>query len=335
MQQQKVSNKGRTADLVKKYLSSQQLILFIVLLIFAGVFAMISPAFRSFANIQRVSVNISITLIIALVMNLLMISGGVDLSVGSVMAFSACTMAALTVQQGITPVLSIILGLMIVMLVGLTNGFIITKLKLEPLIVTLGMMIIIRGLSYVVTRYFTIQLTERFAGSFFIWLGRGRIFGIPFIILFAALVFVICYVIQNRTVVGRNLYFIGGKESVARLSGIKVDKTKIIFYVATALAAGISGLFVASLVQSAQPVIGQGMEFRAITAILVGGTSLGGGRGNVVGTLLGAVLVGIVFNAATILGLPFFVVPVIEGSIIIVAALTDAQIRKHSETLSV
>jgi ribose/xylose/arabinose/galactoside ABC-type transport system permease subunit len=274
-------------------------------------------------------VNISFTLIVAFPLNLLMISGGIDLSVGSVMGLAACTMAAAIVQHNQSPVTGIIIGLLAAVIVGILNGIFATKLKLPPLLVTLGMLILVRGLCYIATRYFTIQLTEEFAGKLIIWLGKGKVLGCPFPIFIAIILFIICFIIQSKTAIGRNLFAIGGKEETARLSGIKVDKTRMIFYVFTAFSAGISGILLAGILQSAQPVIGTGMEFRAITAILVGGTSLFGGRGSVVGTVLGAILVGIVFNAAVILNLPFFATPVIEGSIIILAVLLDTQMQKR------
>lgn len=314
---------------VRKQIVSQQVGIFLGLLIFGGAFAIISPAFRDFTNLQNVSVNISFTLIVAFSFNLLMISGGIDLSVGSTMGLAACTMAAAIVQYNMPPVVGIFIGLLSAVIVGIFNGVFTTKLKLPPLLVTLGMLILVRGLCYVATRYFTIQLTEKFAGGLIIWLGIGKVFNIPFPIFVAIVFFIICLIIQSRTVIGRNLYAIGGKEETARLSGINVDKTRMIFYIFTAFSAGVSGILLAGILQSAQPPIGTGMEFKAITAILVGGTSLFGGRGSIVGTVFGAMLVGIVFNFAVICNLPFFATPVIEGGIIILAVLLDTQMQKR------
>jgi len=314
---------------VRKQFVSQQMGIFVALLIFGGTFAIISPAFRDFTNLLNVSVNISFTLLVAFALNLLLISGGIDLSVGSTMGLSACTMAAAIVQYNVHPIGGIFIGLLSAMLVGVFNGFFITKFKLPPLLVTLGMLILVRGLCYIATRYFTIQLTEEFAGSLIIWLGKGKVLSIPFPIFVAIIFFIICLTIQSRTIIGRNLYAIGGKEETARLSGIKVDRIHMIFYIFTGFSAGVSGILLAGILQSAQPVIGEGMEFKAITAILVGGTSLFGGRGSIIGTVFGAMLVGIVFNFAVILNLPFFATPVIEGSIIILAVLLDTQMQKR------
>jgi len=308
---------------------SQQIGILLALILFVGTFAAISPAFRSFTNIRNVSVNISFVWIIAFVFNLLMISGGVDLSVGSVMGFAACTMGAAIVQYNLPSYIGIIVGLISAILIGVVNGILITKLKLPPLLVTLGMLMLVRGLCYLVTKNFTIQLTEQFAGKIIVWLGNGRIFGIPLPIFVAFFVFILCFVIQSFTAMGRNVYAMGGNEMTARLAGIRVDRTQITLYILTAFCAGISGILLAGLLQSAQPIIGTGMEFRAITAILIGGTSLFGGRGNIIGTVLGAILVGVIFNIIVIFGFPFFATSVIEGSIIILAVLLDTQLQKR------
>lgn len=313
----------------RKQTLSQQIGIFIALLIFGGIFSGISPAFRDFTNLLNVAVNISFVLIVSFALNLLMIAGGVDLSVGSTMGLSACTMAAAIVQYNVHPVGGIVIGLLAAGLVGLFNGYFITRFKLPPLLLTLGMLILVRGLCYIATRYFTIQLTEEFAGSLIIWLGTGRVLRVPFPIVVAMVLFLVCLLIQSRTVIGKNLYAIGGKEETARLAGIKVDRIQMIFYIFASLSAGISGILLAGILQSAQPVIGVGMEFKAITAILVGGTSLFGGRGSIVGTVFGAILVGIVFNFAIIINLPFFATPVIEGSIIILAALLDTRMQQR------
>ena len=309
----------------RRGLISQQLGLVGALILLMIALTILSPFFATISNMQNVFRQISMTAIIGFCMTLLMIGGGVDLSVGSVMALASATTVQLIIKFHWPSWTALIVGLIAASAVGYINGLLITKLKLSALMVTIAMLTLIRGVAYVVTSYIAVIHSDPLLK----WLGISFIGPIPVPVFIAVILFIVTYFIQNRTVIGRYLYAIGGNEEAARLSGLKVDRIRIIFYVATAFSAGLAGLILSGRLTSAQPLAGQGMEFDAITAVVIGGTSLSGGRGNVFGTIIGALLVGVIANGMILLGMPYYAQFIVKGAIILLALWMDEQFRRR------
>jgi len=309
----------------KKGIINQQLGLLGAFILLIIVLSVLTPNFLTISNMQNVFRQVSMTAIIAFCMTLLMIGGGVDLSVGSVMGLASATTVQLIMIFHLPSWTAIILGLIAASIVGLINGVLITKLHLSALMVTIAMLTLIRGVVYVLLSYIAVMHNSEVLR----WIGTSYIGPIPVPVFIALIFFIITYFVQNRTLVGRFLYAIGGNEEAARLSGLNVVKVRLIFYVITAFAAGVAGIILAGRLASAQPLAGQGMEFDAITAVVIGGTSLAGGRGNVFGTVIGALLVGVIANGMILLGMPFYAQFIVKGVIIIFALWMDEQFRRR------
>jgi len=294
--------------------------IYFALFILVIFFSIMDSNFLTTGNMTNLFRQISINGIISIGMTFVIITGGIDLSVGSVLALTS-TIAALLLVTGIPFIIVLPVVLMTGILLGMTNGFLIAKLKLQPFIVTLATMTIFRGLTYVLTDGKPISdLTD---SAFFSFIGRGDLFGIPVPVIIFILVFVSAYIILNKSVFGRNIYAIGGNEKAARLSGVSVNKIKMSVYVIAGFLATLAGIILLSRLNSAQPNLGVGYELDAIAAVVIGGTSLSGGRGKITGTLIGILIIGIISNGLNILGVPGFYQEIIKGLIILSAVLLD------------
>jgi ribose transport system permease protein len=254
---------------------------FIVLFILLSIFA---ESFFNISNIVNVLKQVSITAILGFGMTLVIISGGIDLSVGSIFAFSAVVMASI-VKEG-KVFLGIILGLLIGAIMGLFNGIVISKGKIQPFIVTLATMAIGRSLTLAYTQGIPISL---FPNSFR-FIGRGDILGIPVPVIIMFGVFFLVLYILKKTKLGLYIYSIGGNEEATKLSGVNVDRYKIIVYTISGIFSAVSAMILTARLNSAQPTFGQGYELDAIATVVLGGASLSGGSGGVLGTLFGALL---------------------------------------------
>ncbi|ACJ75146.1 ribose transport system permease protein RbsC [Thermosipho africanus TCF52B] len=289
---------------------------FISLVIF---FALLSDRFLSLSNFINVFRQVSIQAIIAFGMTLVIISGGIDLSVGSVFALSAVIMAS--VIKGYSVFLGILVALVVGAIFGSINGFIIAKGKIQPFIVTLATMAIARSLTLVYTQGMPIT---GFPASFR-FIGRGEIFGIPVPIVIMFSIFAIILYISIYTKLGLYTYAIGGNETAAKLSGVKVDKYKIIIYMLSGLLSAIAAIILTSRLNSAQPTFGTGYELDAIAAVVLGGASLAGGKGTVIGTLFGALIMGILNNGLNLLNISPFYQQAVKGIVILIAVLIERE----------
>lgn len=282
------------------------------------VLSIMSPVFLTTANLTNVLLQAAINATIAVGMTFVIITGGIDLSVGSILALSGVLLGG-ALRSGLNLFTSLIACLLIGALLGLINGFLITKGKLPPFIATLGMMSMARGLALVYTNGKSIT---GFSDGFR-FIGRGSILGIYTPIVIMVVLYIIAYIILKYTRLGRYTYAIGGNSEGALLSGINVNKVLTILYVICGTTAAIGSIMLTARLNSAQPVAGLGYELDAIAAAVIGGTSLTGGEGSIVGTLIGALIISVLRNGLNLLNVSSYIQQVVIGLVIIIAVLAD------------
>lgn len=283
----------------------------------------VNPVFMGVGNILNVLRTTSYVLIIATASTMLMITGGLDLSVGSQMGLGGILVGTFLVN-GVPVVISILLALFLNAIIGLANGFFVVKRKIPPMIATIGTMYIARGLCNGMTKGMPVYpLPSGFAP-----LGNGTLGGIPYVVFIAIIIAIIANYFLRNTTFGRSIYAIGGNQDVARLSGIAVDKIKMSVYVMTSLAATFTGIIMTSRIESAQVTLGTGYEMSVIASIVIGGTSTMGGSGSILGTVIGAMLMSVVENGMVLMRVSVYWQNVVVGSIIIVAVMLD-MLRKE------
>ncbi|WP_435103284.1 ABC transporter permease [Arhodomonas sp. AD133] len=276
--------------------------------------AVINDNFLTSSNLVNLARQASIIAVIAAGMSLAILTGGIDLSVGPVMAFSGTVMAGL-MAAGVSPALAIPSGLLVGAAFGAANGIFVAFAGMPPIIVTLATMGIARGLALIYTGGYPISgLPPEFA-----FFGRGSLAGIEMPILIMAAVYAAGYVLLGHTATGRYLYAIGGNEEATRLSGIQVPRYKLLVYTLSGMTAAIAGLILTSRLMSGQPNAGVGFELDAIAAVVLGGAAITGGRGMILGTLIGAMLLGILNNGLNLMGVSPYLQNVIKGCIILLA----------------
>lgn len=291
------------------------LILYLALIIW---FARTSPYFLSVSNFLNIGTNIAYIGIMAVLMTLVILSGGFDLSVGAVVALTGVTVAQL-VDAGWNVWLATAVGLAVGPLVGLTNSMLITRVGINPLITTLGMLSIVRGLAFVLTG----GLTGAILDESFAFLGRGRLFGIPFPIVVFAIVFLAAWFALRFTTFGRAIYAVGGNAEAARLAGIDTKLIHVVVYTLSGLAAAVAGIILASQLGAGAPQAATGIELSVIAAVILGGTSLSGGRGGVWGTILGILILGTLNNGLALLSVSSFYQDVARGLVLLFAVALD------------
>ncbi|WP_257968677.1 MULTISPECIES: ribose ABC transporter permease [unclassified Planococcus (in: firmicutes)] len=298
----------------------QKIAPFIGLILIIIIITAINPSFLSMSNILNVLRQVSINALIAFGMTFVILTGGIDLSVGSILALTGAVTAGM-MASGIDPILAMLLGLFLGAVLGAINGVIIAKGKVAPFIATLATMTIYRGLTLVYTEGRPISgLGDSMA---FQMLGKGYFLGIPVPVVTMLISFGILYFILKKTTFGRRVYAVGGNEEASVLSGINADRIKIYVYSLVGALAGLASLILTSRLNSAQPTAGQMFELDAIAAVVLGGTSLTGGRGWIVGTLIGALIIGVLNNGLNLIGVSSFFQQVVKGAVILLAVLLD------------
>lgn len=295
------------------------------LIVFSIIVSIINPRFLSQANILNVLRQTSINSIIAIGMTFVILTGGIDLSVGSILALCGAVMA-FWINSGINSVIALIITLFLGLIFGIINGIFVAKMKLQAFIVTLVTMTFLRGATLVFTDGKPITVDD--GGIFFDNIGEGYLFGIPVPIYIMILLFCIGYYILKHTRFGRYTYSIGGNEEATKLSGIDVDKVKIWVYGICGLLSALAGVILTSRLYSAQPTAGTGYELDAIAAVVLGGTSLAGGIGSVGGTALGAIIIGVLGNALNLLDVSSYYQMMIKALVILIAVLIDKKSNK-------
>ncbi|EPY05204.1 ribose ABC transporter permease [Paenibacillus sp. E194] len=294
------------------------------LFILIVIVSILNPSFLEPLNILNLLRQVSINALIAFGMTFVILTGGIDLSVGSTLALSSAFVANMLVA-GYDPILSILAGCLLGGVMGMINGLLVTQGKMAPFIATLATMTIFRGLTLVYTDGNPITgLGDSMTFQLF---GRGYQFGIPVPAITMIIAFAILWVILHKTAFGRKTYAIGGNEKAAIVSGIKVSRVKIMIYSLAGMLSALAGAILTSRLNSAQPTAGTSYELDAIAAVVLGGTSLSGGRGRIVGTLIGALIIGTLNNGLNLLGVSSFYQMVVKGIVILIAVLID---RKKS-----
>lgn len=293
-----------------------------VLIALAVLLSVISPAFRDPQNLINILQQVTVNAILALGMTMVIFTGGIDLSVGSVVAFSGIVMGILVIDLGVNPWLAALIGIALGSVCGTINGLLISRFKLQPMIATLGMMSIARGAALTLAGGRTISGYP----PGFTWLGNGTVPGttIPVQIVFMLLLYVIAYYFMRYRRFGRALYSVGGNEEATRLSGINVFKYKTLAYTVSGALAGIASVVLVAKLNSAQSIAGQDYELDAIASAVIGGASLLGGKGSIWGTLMGALIIGVIRNGLNLLNVSSYLQKLIIGFIILIAVLVDA-----------
>ena len=280
----------------------------------------ISDSFATSTNIFNVLRQISVNVFLACGMTMVILIGGIDLSVGSVIAISGCLCAGLITNNGIPSGLAIILAIIIGTLVGAVNGLIIANTKIPPFIVTLAMMNIGRGFARIYTNATTILVND----ELFIWIGSGKIFGeIPVQLLLMVVVVIMTGLILNKTKFGRNIYAVGDNQQAAVYSGINSKKVIFLVFTLSGLFAACAGILSAARTFSGQFNVGDGAEMDAISAVVLGGTSMTGGVGRISGTLIGCLVIGILNNGMNLMGIDSSWQYVVKGIVVLLAVYID------------
>ena len=302
-----------------KYMS--ELTTVIALIILMAVITIINSNFLTANNLLNLLLQVTSNALIAFGMTFVILTGGIDLSVGSILALSSALTAGL-LGSGMPVTLAILISLILGCILGMMNGLLISYGKLAPFIVTLATMTIFRGATLVYTN--GNPITKGLSDTFlFQFLGQGYIVGIPFPVIIMFIVFIVLYVLLHKTAFGKSVYAIGGNEKAAYISGVKLNKVKIIIYSISGIMSSISGLIITSRLSSAQPTAGASYEMDAIAAVVLGGTSLSGGKGRILGTLIGALIIGVLNNGLNIIGVSAFWQQVVKGVVILIAVLID------------
>jgi ribose transport system permease protein len=299
----------------------------LALLVEVIIFSQLSPYFFTTDNILNVSLQTSITAIIAVGMTFVILTGGIDLSVGALVAFTGVVTTSLLKTDLPLPLsfmLAVVSGVFVGVLSGMFAGLFITRFNITPFIVTLALMTVWRGSAYMYTDGRPIWgLPDAFS-----FLGNGRIVNVPVPTIIMLLVFLLAYVVLNRTRFGRYVFAVGGNKEAARLSGIETNHVLMKVYILCGALSAVSGILLASRMNSGQPNAGVMYELDVIAAVVVGGTSLTGGRGSIVGTFIGAMLIGVLRNGLNLLNISSYVQMVVVGIVILLAVMAD-QIRKN------
>lgn len=294
----------------------------IMLVVFAGVIALLNDRFLTVPNLLNVFRQSSINAIIACGMTFVILTGGIDLAVGSVLAIASAVSASMLLAGfGILP--TVAAALIIGGLSGALSGLIITKGKVQPFIATLVMMTFLRGATLVFTNGTPLTVGKAKAAEAFYFLGNGNVLGIPLPILITVLVFGLAYYLLTQTRIGRYVYAVGGNEDASRLSGLNTDKVKLFVYTVSGVLAAVAGLIVTSRLSSAQPTAGTGYELDAIAAVVLGGTSLVGGKGKILGTVIGVLIIGILNNALNLMDISSYYQMIAKAAVILLAVLLD------------
>jgi len=312
----------------------QKLLAFASLIVLLVFFSLASPNFLQADNLVSILQATAVNGVLAIASTFVIITGGIDLSVGTLMTFCAVMAGVFLTYLGLPLPFGIFAAILFGALVGLSSGTLIAKLKIPPFIATLGMMMLLKGLSLVISGTKPIYFTDT---PNFSVISQDSLLGelipslpIPNAVLILFLVAMAASVVLNKTSLGRYTFALGSNEEAARLSGVNVDLWKIVVYTVSGGICGIAGLLIASRLNSAQPALGQGYELDAIAAVVIGGTSLSGGTGTVLGTIIGAFIMSVLINGLRIMSVAQEWQTVVTGAIIILAVYTDILRRRAS-----
>lgn len=321
--------KVKTVNPVVGMFRSNAGIICVMLIIGIGL-SFLTPNFLTSNNIISVLRQISNNIYLALGMTLVIILGGIDLSVGSIVAMSGTLTVGMIVTNGMGMWPAIIVGVLLGVVVGFFNGFVVTTFKVPAFIVTLATMNIAKGIAYI----YSGGQSTRITNDAYAMIGTGYLFGIiPLPVVYMILLIILFSVILRKTRFGTYVYAVGGNRESARLSGVPIKKVEILVFTLTGVLAAFAGIVLSSRMYSGQPSAGDGYEMDAIAACVLGGVSMSGGVGNVSGTVIGAIVIGIISNGLNLMGVSSFWQLVVKGIIILVAVIIDSQKSVISEKI--
>lgn len=333
---------GRAVERLRRWLVQAGALL--TLLLLAGYLTLATPYFLTTSNIANVARQTAMTAILATGQTFVILSAGIDLSVAAVAGLSASVATVLMTSRvevlgvGIGPVpfgVGLGIALLVGMVAGLLNGLIITKGRIPDFIATLGMLATLRGVALLVTgglpvpSHLTAIELKGYLPEPLIWMGAGEILGIPVAGIIALGVVILSWLILRYTALGRAVFAVGGNREAARVSGINIDRTKIAVYMLSGFFAALAGMIMTGRLNSANALMGEGEELRSIAATVIGGTNLFGGEGSVIGTLIGALIIGVLGNGLNLLNVSAFWQRVVQGLVIIVAVILDQWRRRR------
>ncbi|AME24012.1 ABC transporter permease [Burkholderia sp. PAMC 26561] len=294
------------------------------LIVLCGFFWALSPNFMSVNNLLNVVMQVSIVAILGFGMTYVLLLGDIDLSVGATMALVG-TVCAFALEHGASPFLAVLAAMGTGLVLGAINGSLSALLTIPSFIVTVATMGVFRGFAYLTSNGVPISIDN----DAFAFLGNGAVLGIPLPIWILAVLLLLNHFVLSRTVFGRKAYLAGGNREAALYSGIDVNRLRIMIFMISGLLASIGGVLMTSRLYSAQPNAGIGYELDAIAAAVLGGTSLSGGYGTITGTLIGALIIGVINNGMNLLSVPYFYQLIVKGIVILVAVCIDVQTKKR------
>jgi ribose transport system permease protein len=309
---------------LRRLVAVRELTLLAIIIAIVVAMSALSPFFFSMANFRAISIGLAPTAIIAVGMTILLISGGFDLSVGATLALCS-TLTAFALVEGAGIPLAIAAGLAGGGLVGLGNGLIVTQFRVNPLVATLGTMSVARGAALVMTEGFSISSLPPAFGA----IGQSSFAGIPTMVWITLLVVILGDLALRHSVFLRQVYFVGGNEKAARLSGLAVDRIRIVAYLVTGLLAALAGVLLSSRLMSGMPTAGNALELQVLAACVIGGASLRGGEGTVLGAFLGVIFVALVNNAMTMLAVSIYWQMIVTGAVLVGAVALDMLVRQR------
>ncbi|MFZ2539519.1 MAG: ribose ABC transporter permease [Oscillospiraceae bacterium] len=314
-------------NILKKFanIDSSQYRALIILILIVVASSFVAPSFFTFGNLTNVIRQVSMSAIIACGMTFVILTGGIDLSVGAILGFSGALSASVMGTTG-SLFLAILTGLGVGLTCGIINAIFITHYDLPPFIVTLATMTLLAGSTLLFTKGAPIAVKS----EAYKFIGKGEILGIPLPIIILTLIYVVAYFVLSYTRFGRNVYALGGNKEATRLSGINIKLNEATVYAITGLLCGIAGIILTARLGSAGPDSGKGYELDAIAAVILGGTSLSGGQGFILPTIVGALILGILSNILTLMDVNPFVSGIVKGIVILVAIVIDKKFKSIS-----
>ena len=310
----------KNMDLMKTYG------IIVVLLLLVIFFSLMTDSFFTTRNLFNILRQVSIIGIVSVGMTFVLLTGGIDLSVGSLIAVTGVTASTLMVTHQANAWFAMLVGILLVTALGFLTGLIVQKFELPPMIVTLGMMIVARGLAFLVTG----GLPVFGLPSDYVMIGQGYLWVIPIPVIFMLVFFAIGKFILEQTCVGRHFYAMGGNIEAARLTGIRVARLKIASFAISGFLCGVAGIVLMFRINSGQPTAGGGLELDVITATVLGGVSLSGGEGRIAGVLVGCLIIGVLSNGLTIMNVGEYYRMVITGCVLVLAVILDKLGQRYS-----
>ncbi|MCP1103021.1 ribose transport system permease protein [Aequitasia blattaphilus] len=296
----------------------------VALIVLIGIFSFTANAFLTRENILNILRQIAIMGICSVGMTMVIITGGIDLSVGSLVGV-ACVLGASLMAGGMHPVLAVLICLLVGAVIGLINGMLINIIGMFPMIATLATMTILRGVAYLISGGMPIYGLP----NGFLFLGQGYMLGIPFPVIIMVLVFIFGYIVLNKTIFGRTVYGIGGNKEASRLSGVSVSKVIYKVYLLQGILGALAGVILLSRINSGQPTAGNSYEMDIITACVLGGTSVAGGEGKIRGVLIGVLFMGVLTNGMVLMDIQDYWQRVVKGLVLILAVALDNFSKKR------